>query len=114
MQRIEGHDSHQHAAAADHGSYVDYLVGFVLSVILTVIPFWMVMSKSFSRQGTMIGIAVFAVAQVIVQLKYFLHLDFTKEGRINTLAFLFTALIIVMLVGLSIWIITTADALMMR
>jgi cytochrome o ubiquinol oxidase operon protein cyoD len=57
---------------------------------------------------------VFAIVQILVHLKFFLHLDFTKEGRINTLSFIFTALIIVMLVGLSIWIISSADALMMR
>lgn len=99
---------------AGHGSVGSYLTGFVLSVILTAIPFWMVMGGAFSRRATAFGIVVFAIAQIIVHLKFFLHLDFTKEGRINTLSFLFTALIIVMLVGLSIWIITTADALMMR
>ena len=39
---------------------------------------------------------------------------FTKEGKLNSFSFLFTAMIIVMLVGLSVWIISTADALMLR
>ena len=38
----------------------------------------------------------------------------TSEGKVNSFSFLFTAFVIVLLVGLSIWIITTADALMLR
>lgn len=105
--------AHQ-AAAAAHGSLKSYLVGFVLSVILTAIPFWMVMSGAFSRSFATTGIVIAALVQIIVHLKFFLHLDFTKEGRINTMSFIFTALITVMLVGLSIWIISSADALMLR
>ena len=106
--------SQAHEHAADHGSVKSYLTGFVLAVILTAIPFWMVMSGNFTKQATVIGIFGFAVVQIIVHLKYFLHLNFTQEGKLNTFSFLFTALIIVMLVGLSVWIISTADALMMR
>lgn len=107
------HPTHE-SAAPSHGSVSSYLVGFVLSVILTAIPFWMVMGGQFNKHTTATAIFVFAIVQILVHLKYFLHLDFTKEGRLNTFSFLFTALIIVMLIGLSIWIITTADALMMR
>jgi cytochrome o ubiquinol oxidase subunit IV len=105
--------SHDHAA--DHGTYKSYLTGFVLSVILTAIPFWMVMSGGFSVGATTAGIMILAVVQLVVHLKYFLHLNFTTEsGRLNTFSFLFTGLVIVLLIVLSIWIITTADALMLR
>ncbi|MBM2882839.1 MULTISPECIES: cytochrome o ubiquinol oxidase subunit IV [Chromobacterium] len=105
--------SHSHDNAS-HISVKGYLVGFVLSVILTVIPFWMVMGGAFTKQATLIGIFALAVVQIVVQLKYFLHLDFSKEGKLNTFSFLFTGMVIVLLVGLSIWIIYSADALMMR
>ncbi|OHX13857.1 cytochrome o ubiquinol oxidase subunit IV [Chromobacterium sphagni] len=97
-----------------HGSVKSYAIGFLLSVILTAIPFWMVMSGALTKQATFIGIFTFAVVQIIVHLKYFLHLDFSKEGKLNSISFLFTGMVIVLLVGLSIWIIYTADALMMR
>ncbi|MCP1290475.1 MULTISPECIES: cytochrome o ubiquinol oxidase subunit IV [Chromobacterium] len=103
--------AHQHAA---HGSVKSYLIGFLLSVVLTAIPFWMVMGGAFTPQATAIGIFALAVVQIVVHLKYFLHLDFSKEGKLNTFSFLFTGMVIVLLVGLSIWIIYTADALMMR
>ncbi len=104
--------SHHDAA---HGSVKSYAVGFLLSVVLTVVPFWLVMSGSFDKWTTVITILLFAVVQIAVHLKYFLHLTLTnEEGRLNTLTFLFSALIIVLVVGLSIWIIYASNAMMMH
>ena len=108
MSHSHAHDDHS------HGSVKSYLTGFVLSVILTGIPFWMVMTGAYGHKVTMIAIFVFAILQILVHLRYFLHLNFSKEGRLNTMAFIFTAMVIVLLVGLSIWIITVSDILMMR
>lgn len=103
-----------HEHNADHGSVKSYLVGFVLAVILTVIPFYLVMNLSMSKTVTLYTIFVFAVIQIVVHLKYFLHLNFTTEtGRLNTISFLFSALIIGLVVGLSLWIIYSANNLMM-
>ncbi|CAG9295057.1 cytochrome o ubiquinol oxidase subunit IV [Celerinatantimonas diazotrophica] len=103
-----------HEHNADHGSYKSYLVGFVLAVILTVIPFYLVMNLSMSKVATLYTIFAFAVVQIVVHLKYFLHLNFTTEtGRLNTISFLFSALIIGLVVGLSLWIIYSANDLMM-
>ncbi|MEI8648840.1 cytochrome o ubiquinol oxidase subunit IV [Paraglaciecola sp. Hal342] len=101
------------AETTAHGSVKSYLVGFVLSVILTGIPFWMVMSGHFGKSVLFYSVVSFAIGQIVVHLKYFLHLDFSVKGRMDTFAFLFTALIIVMVVGLSIWIIYSANAMMM-
>lgn len=94
-------------------SVKSYLVGFLLSVILTGIPFWAVMTHHFDKPVTLGIVLVTAIVQIVVHLKYFLHLDFSKEGRLNTFSFLFTSLIIVMVVGLSVWIIYAANDLMM-
>jgi cytochrome o ubiquinol oxidase operon protein cyoD len=97
-----------------HGSVKTYLIGFVLSVILTAIPFWMVMEGDFSKVTTLWSIVTLAIVQIWVHLKYFLHLNFTTdEGKANTFTFLFSALIIVMVVGLSVWIIYESNAMMM-
>ncbi len=102
------------AHAQDHGNVKTYLIGFVLSVILTLLPFWMVMEGDFSKVTTLWGIVVFAIVQIWVHLKYFLHLNFvTEDGRASTISFLFSALIIFMVVGLSIWIIYESNAMMM-
>jgi Heme/copper-type cytochrome/quinol oxidase, subunit 4 len=53
-----------------HGSVKDYLIGFVLSVVLTAIPFWAVMSGSFSKTTTAWCIVSMAIVQIWVHLKY--------------------------------------------
>lgn len=106
-------DKHSHGTDDLAASIKSYLMGFVLSVILTAIPFWAVMTHHFEKATTLSLVLVMAIVQIVVHLKYFLHLDFSKEGKVNTFSFLFTALIIVMVVGLSVWIILEANALMM-
>ena len=96
-----------------HAGVSSYVIGFVMSVVLTAAPFWAVMTATLPRTATLAVVVATAFMQIVVHLKYFLHLDFSQEGKMNTFAFLFTALIIVMVVGLSIWIIYSANALMM-
>jgi cytochrome o ubiquinol oxidase operon protein cyoD len=97
-----------------HGSVKTYLIGFVLSVILSAIPFYVVISGDFSKATTLWSIVILAVVQIWVHLKYFLHLNFiTESGRANSFSFLFSALIIIMVVGLSVWIIYASNAMMM-
>jgi cytochrome o ubiquinol oxidase operon protein cyoD len=87
-----------------HNSLKGYMVGFVLSVILTAIPFAMVMHQGFARETIIAAIAVMAVVQVVVHVFYFLHLDASIEERWNVAAFVFTILITVLVVIGSIWI----------
>ena len=99
---------------ASHGSVKTYLIGFVLSVILTAIPFYVVISGDFSKVTTLWSIVILAIVQIWVHLKYFLHLNFiTENGRLNSFSFLFSAMIIIMVVGLSVWIIYASNAMMM-
>ena len=93
-----------HSDGANHGSVKSYLTGFILSVILTVIPFAMVMSGSASHSTILAVVVGMAVIQVIVHLYYFLHLDRSIAQRNNVIAFVFTAIVILLLVGLSLWI----------
>ncbi|NRD75786.1 cytochrome o ubiquinol oxidase subunit IV [Shewanella sp. VB17] len=109
----QAHTTESHTSEDLITSVKSYLVGFMLSVILTGIPFWAVMTHYFEQPITLALVLTTAIVQIVVHLKYFLHLDFSKEGKINTFSFLFTALIIVMVVGLSVWIIYAANDLMM-
>ena len=81
-----------------------YLKGFALALILTAIPFTLVAAKALPALPMLIVIAVAAVIQVLVHLRYFLHLDLTSTPRENLLALLFAAILIVMMVGGSFWI----------
>ena len=45
------HDDHAHDEAAPHGTLQGYLTGFILAVILSAIPFWLVMGKVIQDLG---------------------------------------------------------------
>ncbi|QAX82274.1 cytochrome o ubiquinol oxidase subunit IV [Candidatus Pseudomonas adelgestsugas] len=98
---------------ASHGSIVSYTIGCVLSVILTLVPFCLVIYPTLSKLSTLIIILVCAVIQVMVHLLYFLHLDNTKGQRDNLIALIFTSLVILLMVGLSIWIMFSMHTFMM-
>ncbi|MBS7561433.1 MULTISPECIES: cytochrome o ubiquinol oxidase subunit IV [Pseudomonas] len=105
-------NTHSHDEAG-HGSVKSYAIGFILSVILTLIPFGLVMYPSLPKDVTLWIVLAFAVIQVIVHLVYFLHLDRSAAQRNNVIAFIFAALVIVLLVGLSLWIMFSIHTVMM-
>ena len=97
--------SHDHnSAGASHGNTKQYTIGFILSVILTIIPFGMVIAGGFGRGVLVTVIAITAVAQVIVQLVYFLHMNTSSEQRWNLIAFIYTILCIAVLLVGSVWV----------
>jgi cytochrome o ubiquinol oxidase subunit IV len=49
-------------------------------------------------------IAVAAVLQILVHLRFFLHMNFTTTPRENLLALAFTAVLLGIMVGGSLWI----------
>ncbi|NDJ58671.1 cytochrome o ubiquinol oxidase subunit IV [Enterobacteriaceae bacterium 4M9] len=96
--------SHSHDNSAPHGSVKTYMTGFILSIILTVIPFWMVMNGSASHAVILGVVLVTAVVQILVHLSCFLHMNTKSDEGWNMTAFVFTVLIIAILVVGSIWI----------
>ncbi len=97
--------SHDHNAAGEsHGNVKQYTIGFILSVILTVIPFGMVMAGGFGR-GIVIGrYRDYCGCSDSVQLIYFLHMNSSSEQRWNVIAFVYTILTIAILLVGSVWI----------
>lgn len=81
-----------------------YLVGFVLAVILTAIPFWLVYAHTLPPSRIMLIIAIAAVLQILVHLHFFLHINFTTTPKENLLAIAFTAVLLFLMVGGSLWI----------
>ena len=98
-------------AGESHASVKSYMIGFVLSIILTAIPFGLVMDPlhhGFSADTVLAAILVFAIVQVFVHIVYFLHMDRSAEQRWNVVAFSFTILILVIVVAGSVWIMHNA------
>ena len=98
-------DGHHHADGHAHGSVRDYTVGFVLSVILTAIPFYLVMNNVI-QSPAMTGLVImsFAVIQIIVHMVYFLHMNSKSEGGWNMLSMMFTMILLVITLSGSIWV----------
>lgn len=103
---VHGHDDHHHHDdGMPHVSFKGYMTGFILSVILTAIPFWLVMAKVIpDNKVTTVIVLGFAVIQVIVHMVYFLHLDTTSESGWNMLALIFTAMLLVIMFAGSLWV----------
>ena len=81
-----------------------YIVGFVLSVLLTLSAFALVKWHLLPQQGLYISLSLLAIMQLVVQAVCFLRLNAHSEGRENLFPFLFTILIICILVSGSLWI----------
>lgn len=103
-----GHDSHgddHHDEGVPHSTLKGYTIGFVLSVILTVIPFWLVMGKVFeSSSTTALVILGFAAVQIVVHMIYFLHMNTKVEGGWSMLALIFTLVLVVITLAGSLWV----------
>lgn len=82
-----------------------YVTGIILCVILTVIPFYLVMQPMFSKATTIAWLYIAATAQLFVQIKCFLRLQYKSEqGKANIMTFLFTGVILAVVIGGSLWI----------
>jgi cytochrome o ubiquinol oxidase subunit IV len=101
-----GHDHDEHDAhGAAHGSLRGYVTGFLLSVVLTAIPFWLVMNDVLSNSTlTAIVIMVFAAVQIVVHMVYFLHMNGRSEGGWTMLALIFTIIIVAIALSGSLWV----------
>ena len=96
---------HHHDDGHAHSTFSGYMLGFVLSVVLTAIPFWLVMSGMLpSKQITALVIMAFAVVQIVVHMIYFLHMSPKSEGGWNLLALLFTVMLVVIALSGSLWV----------
>jgi len=107
-------DLHAHGAEHGHGSRKSYLIGFALSAILTIIPFWLVMARPLADPGaTAVLVILFAVAQILVHTICFLHVNTSGEGGWTLLAYIFTGVLLVITIAGSLWIMYHLNSNMM-
>jgi len=108
-----GHDDH-HGDVGPHSSLRDYTIGFVLSVVLTAIPFWLVMAKVISDRNTAIVVlGTFAVVQILVHMVYFLHMNGSIEGGWTLLSTIFTVVFVAIGISGTLWVMFHMNANMM-
>jgi cytochrome o ubiquinol oxidase operon protein cyoD len=110
------HEVHDHDEENDEFqvNIRDYLIGFLLAVFLTVIPFTLVMGNVIQDSVTtaMVILSLGAV-QMVVHMVYFLHMNSKSQGGWIMLAFVFTLIIVVITLVGSIWVMHHLNSNMM-
>lgn len=99
------HDGADHHGGAAHGSFRGYMIGFLLSVVLTIIPFWLVMGDVFgNNMVTAVFVLELGVVQIFVHMYYFLHMNTKSEGGWTMMALIFTVVIVLIALIGSMWV----------
>ncbi len=110
----DGHGAHHDADGASPSTLGGYATGFILSVFLTAIPFWLVLGKVSPSSTVTAGLLLgFAAVQIVVHMVYFLHMNARSQGGWTLLALVFTVLLVVITLSGSIWVMYHLDTNMM-
>ena len=108
-----GHDDH-HDHDDLHVTMGDYVKGFILAVILTAIPFYLVMNNIITDRSTAVAVlGLFAVIQVLVHMVYFLHMNGKIEGGWTMLSTIFTVVFVAIAIAGTLWVMFHMNANMM-
>jgi cytochrome o ubiquinol oxidase operon protein cyoD len=115
---------------------IRYLIGFGLALLLTVLAFGIVwlakglpaalhaelprmipwtgkINGKISKDFAIACVFILAISQILVHMRYFLHLDFTANNHSKIIALLFTLLILVIMVGGSLLVMSDINRMVM-
>ncbi|MAS11302.1 cytochrome o ubiquinol oxidase subunit IV [Salinisphaera sp.] len=97
--------SHSDDATPGHAPTArGYVMGYLAALVLTLIPFGAVYYDLMSQGAILLVIAITAVLQLGVHLRFFLHLDMSQEQRWNTISVLFSVFTMFIMVGGTLWL----------
>jgi cytochrome o ubiquinol oxidase operon protein cyoD len=102
-----GNHAHHDAAHADeiHFTLKGYLAGFGVAAALTAIPFWLVMTHAIANAAVAAAVVVaLAVAQILVHTFAFLHVNARAQDGWTLVAYVFTGVLVLIVIGGSLWI----------
>lgn len=112
----EATSHHQTLAQNDSNqkTFGSYMSGLILSLLLTLMSFGIISDRLFSDKYLYISLALLAVLQLFVQSICFLRLNASDEGKWSLMPFIFSILIIAILVSGSLWIMYNCNYYMMH
>ena len=90
-----------------------YLVGLAFAAVLTVLSFGIASTGLIWGPGIPVALIVFAIAQMGVHLVFFLHITTSADNTNNILALAFGTLIVILVIGGSLWIMANLNRNMM-
>lgn len=92
-----------------HGSVKSYLIGFIGSLLLTSLAFFIVYYEFMTHPEIYYTLGALALGQAIIQLIYFLNLTKAEKPNWELFVFLFMVLIMLIIVAGSLWIMYDLD-----
>ncbi len=98
--------------ASNHptGQFKNYLIGYFVSILLTLSSFFIVTNHVLTLNTAVYVISLLAIGQFIIQIVFFLHLFNERSPRYRLLVFLLMLSIVLILVIGSIWIMTNLSS----
>ena len=81
-----------------------YIIGLVLAVLLSALPFGGVMLGLLPKTALFWVIGIAALCQVAVHFRFFLHIDLSRSHRDDLQLILFSLLIVALMVGGTLWV----------
>jgi cytochrome o ubiquinol oxidase operon protein cyoD len=93
-----------HSSNGEHGTMKSYVIGFILSLVFTFIPYSLVVNKTVTGTALLVTIVGFALIQMLIQITFFLHIGRGPKPNWNLFFFIATFGIILVVVGGSIMI----------
>lgn len=100
----------QRSSAAHDRFPWKHLIGFGLSIVLTLMALWVALYTDLSVKTILIIIFLFAVLQALLQLLLFMHMTESSSGKLQTRTMLYAAFIAITVVAGSVWVMSSGHA----
>lgn len=81
-----------------------YKTGLAAAAVLTAVPFALVATGVAGRGVTLAVIALFALVQVVTHVRWFLHIDLSRQKREDLQLILFSTLLLILMAGGTVWV----------
>lgn len=105
-ERAHNTDSPADLAQEEHREIRSYAWGVGVALVLTLVPFALVQWAAIPRFSRLIVVGAFALVQMLVHLRFFLHIGF-RQKREDLQLILFSALLLFIMVAGTIWIMSS-------
>lgn len=114
QHHTDHHGGAHHGDVGPHSTFSGYMTGFLLSVVLTAIPFWLVMADVITERRTALFVlGAFAVVQIVVHMVCFLHMNGKVDGGWAMLSTLFTVVFVAIAIAGTLWVMFHMNSNMM-
>ena len=87
-----------------HGSYRAYAIGFIGSLLFTLLSFFLVLSQTLIGAPLVYTLSGLSLTQAILQFVFFLHVGQEPKPKWETVLFAFMILVLLIIVLGTLWI----------